>query len=64
MLLLSSADIFCKIKFFKNCFRNTIKYQMDWIHVGPDLGLSKLFASYQQMTKVAASKERDKFTFE
>ena len=59
---------FSKLNFQKKKFRNTIgvsngldseQYQCS---VGPDLGPS-CFKGYQQMTKVAAGKERVKYNY-
>ena len=62
MLLLSSADFF-KINFSENSFSNTIRVSNSlgpdqYRHsVGPDMDLNCL-KGYQQMKKVATSKER------
>ena len=64
MLLLSSADFF-KIYFSKKNFMNTTRVSndlnpdQDRHSASPDLGLN-CFLSFQQTTKVAASKERIK----
>ena len=63
MLLLLSADFFSKLTFSKNSFRNTIRVSnsrdpdQDRHSVCPDL-VQTVCKSYQQTTKVAASKER------
>ena len=60
MLLLSSADFFTKLPFSKNSFRNRIRFSNS---LDPDKDLilvQTVCKVYQQMTKVAASKERVK----
>ena len=54
MLLLSSADLFFKIIFFKKLFQeqNNLGPDLDIHFVGPYLGPN--CKCYQQMTKVAA----------
>ena len=64
MLLLWYADFFSKLTIKNNSFKNTIRVSIgldqdqDGNCVGPDLGPNCL--CYQDMTKVAASKERVK----
>ena len=61
MILLSSLLTFAKLSFSNNSFRKTIRMSIcldpdqDRHFVGPDQGPNR---GYQQMTKVAASKER------
>ena len=58
------ADYFQKSTFLKNYFRNTnrVSNSLDPVQtghfVGPDLGTQTVCKSYQQMTKVATSRER------
>ena len=62
MILLSAADFFFKISFFKKSFRNTIRVgSMSGPKFCQSWSGSKLFAKVsEQKTKVAASQERVK----
>ena len=55
--LLSSAGLF-KINLSENSFRNTISVKQFWILISTDTLVQTVCKGYQQMTKVATSKER------